>query len=55
MIEINVKILNQKFKENLMEYRQCKHYGNQYHWKEVFSKFGYGDGKVETPHIAQIL
>lgn len=36
---------------------KCKHCGNCYHWKDAFSKFGYddGDGKVETPLIAEAL
>ena len=36
---------------------KCKYCGNSYHWKNAFAKFGYddGDGKIETPHIAQAL
>lgn len=40
-----------------MTHHKCKHCGNTYHWNHAFAKFGYddGDGKIETPHIAQIL
>lgn len=36
---------------------KCEHCGNSFHWNNAFAKFGYddGDGKVETPYIAQIL
>jgi hypothetical protein len=36
---------------------KCEHCGNRYHWSHAFSKFGYddGDGKIETPEIAELL
>jgi hypothetical protein len=40
-----------------MNHMECEHCGNSYHWSEAFAKFGFndGDGKIETPYIAQML
>lgn len=40
-----------------MTHHKFEHCGNTYHWNHAFAKFGYddGDGKIETPCIAQIL
>jgi hypothetical protein len=36
---------------------KCPTCGNRFHWHHAFAKFGYddGDGKVETPDVADIL
>ena len=36
---------------------KCEYCENRYHWSHAFSKFGYddGDGKIETPDIAELL